>query len=86
MADTAVEVQVKVSDMEQVQQVIQELAIAQHQLDLLGEYFLLALAQLPENSLTVSLTDQARLGELPLALQARSDENGAVIFRAVNAN
>lgn len=83
MTNTAVEVQVKVSDMEQVQQVIQELAVTQHQLDVLGEYFLLALAQLPENTLKVSLTEQALLGMLPLALQARSDENGNVVFRAV---
>jgi len=60
-----------------------ELAVTQHQLDILGEYFLLALAQLPENSLKVSLTDQALLGELPLALQARSDDHGNIIFRAV---
>ena len=60
-----------------------ELAVTQHQLDVLGEYFLLALAQLPENSLKVSLTDQALLGELPLALQARSDDHGNIIFRAV---
>jgi hypothetical protein len=63
-----------------------ELAVTQHQLDILGEYFLLALNQLPEGTLKVSLTEQALLGELPLALQARTDENGAVIFRAVNAN
>ena len=66
-----------------MQDVKTELALTQHQLDLLGEYFLLALAQLPENTLKVSLTDQALLGELPLALQAKSDDHGNVIFRAV---
>jgi len=83
VATGTVEVQVKVTDMEKVQGVIQELAFTQHQLDVLGEYFLLALAQLPENTLKVSLTEQALLGELPLALQARSDAHGNVIFRAV---
>jgi len=63
-----------------------ELAVTQHQLDILGEYFLLALNQLPEGSLTVSLTEQAQLGELPLALQARSDDHGNIIFRAVEAD
>ena len=63
-----------------------ELAVTQHQLDVLGEYFLLALNQLPEGTLKVSLTEQALLGDLPLALQARSDENGAIIFRAVESN
>jgi len=60
-----------------------ELSITQQQLDVLGEYFLLALAQLPDNTLTVSLSEQALLGELPLALQAKSDDHGNVIFRAV---
>lgn len=61
-----------------------ELAYTQVQLDLLGEYFLLALKQLPEGTLEVSLTEQAQLGTLPLALQVRSDENGKIYFRAVD--
>lgn len=61
-----------------------ELVHTQHQLDLLGEYFLLALKQLPEGTLKVSLTEQAQLGTLPFALQARSDENGNVFFKAVD--
>lgn len=64
----------------------EELAITQQQLDVLGEYFLLALNKLPEGILKVSLTEQAQLGKTPLALQARSDVNGNVIFRAVEAN
>jgi hypothetical protein len=83
VATGTVEVQVKVSDMEQVQQVIHELAVTQRQLDVLGEYFLLALNCLPGKQLKVSLTEQALLGEVPLVLQARSDEHGNVIFRAV---
>lgn len=62
-----------------------ELAITQQQLDVLGEYFLLALKQLPKGTLTVSLTEQAQLGELPFALQAKSDKSGNIIFRAVEA-
>lgn len=60
-----------------------ELAATQHQLDILGEYFLLALNCLPGKQLKVSLTEQAQLGKVPLALQARSDENGNVFFKAV---
>lgn len=60
-----------------------ELAVTQHQLDLLGEYFLFALNCLPGKQLKVSLTEQAQLGKVPLALQARSDDHGNIIFRAV---
>lgn len=57
----------------------------QAELDLLRQYFLLALTKMPDQTMRVSLTEQAQLGALPIELQARADDNGAVYFRAVEA-
>lgn len=59
----------------------------QAELDLLRQYFLLALSKMPDQTMRVSLTEQATLGDLPIALQAKSDvQTGAVYFRAVEVN
>jgi hypothetical protein len=58
----------------------------QAELDLLRQYFLLALSKMPDQTMRVSLTEQATLGDLPIELQAKSDENGAVYLRAVQVN
>lgn len=68
-----------------LQQTQAELAATQHELDLLGEYFLMSLDKLPRKELKVSLTEQAQLGKVPLVLQARADGKGNVFFRAVKS-
>lgn len=55
----------------------------QAELDVLRGYFLLALSKMPDQTMRVSLTEQAHLGDLPLRLQAKADDGGAVYIRAV---
>jgi hypothetical protein len=55
----------------------------QAELDVLRAYFLLALSKMPDQTMRVSLSEQAQLGELPLQLQAKADKSGAVYIRAV---
>lgn len=68
------------------QDLAQELAATQQQLDLMGSYFLLALAKLPDNTLTVSLPEQMSLDKVPLVLQGKTDKHGNTHFRAVEVN
>lgn len=60
-----------------------ELAATQQQLDLLGKYFLLALAKFPDNTMKVSLPEQMSLDKIPLVLQGKTDKHGNTHFRAV---
>lgn len=68
------------------QELAQELAATQQQLDLMGAYFLLALAKLPNNTLTVSLPEQVSLDKVLLVLQGKTDKHGNTHFRAVEVN
>ena len=60
-----------------------ELAATQHQLDLSNAYLALAISQLHKGYLKVTLTEQARLGDQPLELQAKSDDKGTIFIRTV---
>ena len=64
-------------------QLEQELLATQHQLDLSNAYLALAISQLPKKMLKVTLTEQARLGDQPLELQAKSDDKGTIFIRTV---
>lgn len=69
-----------------IEQLAADYAQAKHdqaELDVLRQYFLLALSKMPDQTMRVSLTEQAQLGELPLQLQAKADDGGAVYIRAV---
>ena len=64
-------------------QLERELLATQHQLDLSNAYLALAISQLPKKMLKVTLTEQARLGDQPLELQAKSDDKGTIFIRTV---
>ena len=83
MAQTEAVVTVKVTDITEVQGIIEQGQAAVAELAQLKPLFAWAVSCLPGKQLKISLSEQTRLGELDLQFKAES--SGTIVFRAVKS-